>query len=297
MYSLSAKNKVKKVAGFDVINVTILLMLSIVTIFPFYYVFIISIADYASMSKQAVYIFPTIINFDAYKIVFKTDYIINGFFISVFTTLAGTAISMIISLAAAYALTKYKMPGRKIIFSYIIITMFVSSGMIPYYLTIKAVHLVNNILVLMLPMAVNTFYLILIKNYLDTVPPSLEESAKIDGANDMVILWNIVLPTCTPIIATISLFYAVERWNEWYHAMLFLTLPELQPLQMALRTVLMEFDTVNSIAQEMRQREAYVYSQSVKMAVLIIATVPIMVVYPFLQKHFTRGILIGSIKE
>jgi putative aldouronate transport system permease protein len=226
-------------------------------------------------------------------------YIVNSIFVSFFTTIVGTLVSMLISVAAGYALSKKNLPGRNIIFSFVIFTMFFSGGLIPYYLIVKAVGLVNNILVLVVPMAVNTFNVILLKNYFTTVPPSLEESAKIDGANDIYILWRIILPTSMPIIATVSLFYAVERWNEWWHALLFIQSRNLQPLQMVLREVLFNFDQAiaSSIGRSIAQSKKFTYARSVQMAIVVVATVPILLVYPYLQKHFTKGIMLGSIKE
>lgn len=296
----SNKSKiVKKTTAFDVFNFAFMILVAIVTVFPFYYVIIISLADYAIMSKQAVYIFPTSFNLEAYKTVFSAKYIVNSVFISFFTTIVGTLVSMLLSVAAAYALSKKSLPGRNIVFSFIIFPMFFSGGLIPYYLIVKAAGLVNNIFVLIIPMAINTFNVILLKNYFSTVPPSLEESAKIDGANDIYILWKIILPTSAPIIATVSLFYAVDRWNEWWHALLFIQSRSLQPLQMVLREVLFNFDQViaSSIGRSIASSKRLTYARSVQMAIVVVATVPILVVYPYLQKHFTKGIMLGSIKE
>jgi putative aldouronate transport system permease protein len=291
-------NKIEKTGPFDVLNGLLLLLVAMLTIFPFYYVVIISFADYSVLSRTAVYIFPTSFNLDAYKAIMGAGNIVNSFFVSVVVTVLGTILSLAVSVVAAYALSK-PMPGRNIIFTFMVFTMFFSGGLIPYYLTVKAVGLVNSPLVLILPMAVNTFYLILLKNYFATVPPSLEETAKMDGANDVYILWKIVLPTCAPIIATIALFYAVDRWNEWYHAMLFIQSKKYYPLQLVLREVLFNFDQMmgSSVGRSIAQSKRFTYQRSVQMAIVVIATVPILLVYPYLQRHFTQGIMLGSIKE
>ena len=170
--------------------------------------------------------------------------------------------------------------------------------MIPYYLTIKSLGLIDKVAVMILPTCVSVFNVIVLKNNFAQVPPSLEESARIDGANDMTILFRIVLPTCKPILATIVLFYAVERWNEWWHAMLFITTPTKQPLQIVLREVLFNFDQMRStIGASLAQNTKPVYNRSVQMATVTVATLPILCVYPFLQKYFTKGLMIGAVKE
>ena len=219
--------------------------------------------------------------------------------ISIFVTFVGTIYSMVISATAAYTLSKKMIPGNKILFTIAIIPMFFSGGLIPYYLTIKNVGLINNLLVLIIPSAISTFYLILLKNSFDDIPPSIEESAKIDGANDMYIFFKIVIPTSVPVIATISLFYAVDKWNDYYTALLFLTDRNLYPLQLVLREVIQNFTMFlgSNIGQEIARTNSVMYTRSLQMAVIVIATIPILCVYPFLQKHFTKGIMLGAVKE
>jgi putative aldouronate transport system permease protein len=262
-------------------------------------VVIISLADFNNISKQLIYILPTSINFEAYKVIMKGDNILNAFLVSVFVTVIGTAFNMFLSVTAAYGLSKKAMPGRNALLTIVVFTMFFSGGLIPYYLTVKAVGLVNNILVLIIPLGINTFNLIIMKNFFTTIPPSLEESAKIDGANDLYVLWKVVLPTSAPILATITLFYAVDRWNEWWHAMLFISNRDMFPLQMVLREILFDFSQMmgSAIGASIRASKVNIYPRSVQMAIVVVTAVPILLVYPFLQKHFTKGILLGSLKE
>ncbi len=285
---------------FDFFNAAFMVLMAIVTIFPFYYVLIISLSDYASVHRQLIYIFPTNITFESYKVVFEDGTITRAFFVSVFVTVVGTVYSMVITALAAYTLSKKNIPFNKLIFAIIIIPMFFSGGLIPYYLTIKAVGLMNNILVLIIPSAITTFYLILMKNSFDDVPPSIEESAKIDGANDFTVFFKIVLPTSGPVIATIALFYAVDKWNAYYEAMLFLSRNrKLLPLQAVLRDIVQNFNMfiAGGIGAAIAQQNQVVYQRSLQMAVIVVATVPILCVYPFLQKHFTKGIMLGAVKE
>ncbi|MFC5402772.1 carbohydrate ABC transporter permease [Cohnella soli] len=286
---------------FDIANSLLMVLLAILTVFPFYYMLIISIADYADIRKQLIYLIPKSLNFSSYKIVMETSYFLNSFYISVIVTVVGTIVSMLVTIAAAYALSKKGIPGWRPIYTAAIIPLFFSGGLIPYYLTVKAVGMINDISVMIIPTALAPFYLIILKNFFDDLPESLEESAKIDGANDIYILYKIVIPISTPAIATISLFYAVDRWNDYYSAVLFISNQKLYPLQMVLREVLMNFEmlkgsVVGSAIIE-QNKNSYVYTQSLKMAIVVVATVPILLVYPFVQKYFNKGIMLGAVKE
>lgn len=283
---------------FDYINGVFLLLLAIVTAFPLYYVLIVSVGSYKDIVTSNMYLFPSSLDLTAYRSIFETRRIGSSFLVSLFVTVAGTGLGMIVSVAMAYSLSKSHVPGMKLAFGVVLLTMFFSGGMIPYYLTIKSLGLIDKVAVMILPTCVNVFNVIVLKNNFAQVPPSLEESARIDGANDMTILFRIVLPTCKPILATIVLFYAVERWNEWWHAMLFITTPTKQPLQIVLREVLFNFDQMRStIGASLAQNTKPVYNRSVQMATVTVATLPILCVYPFLQKYFTKGLMIGAVKE
>ena len=291
--------KHNKTTGFDAFNSILMIVLAIIAIFPLYYVVLISFADYSSVQKQLIYILPTSFNTEAYKLVFNEKLFFNAFLVSVFITVVGTVVSMTFSTAASYALSKKFVPGQKLMFTLILIPMFFSGGLIPYYLTIKNLGLIDKIWVLILPGAVNSFYLILMKNFFEDLPASIEESAKIDGANDLYILYRIVLPTSAPVIATISLFYAVDRWNEYYGALLFISNRNLYPLQLVLREAVLDFSQImaSTIGAQIAQSNRATYTQGLQMAIIVISTIPIFCVYPFLQKHFTKGIMFGAIKE
>lgn len=273
-------------------------LLAFISIFPFYNVLITSFGEASAMAKQSVYLIPTSFNFTAYEYIFSGDKILKSFLISFMVTFGGTFINLLLSLCGAYALSKRSMPGRKIMLYMILFTMFFNGGLIPYYLTVKNLGLVNHIMVMILPLAVNTFYLLIVMSYFRTLPPALEESAKIDGANDIQILAKIIIPTSMPTIAAIGLFYAVDRWNEWWHALLFISDINKYPLQLLLRQVLVNFNEImqNGIASSMAQKAVGIYPDTIKMAVVVVASIPILLVYPFLQKYFTKGMMLGSIK-
>ncbi|TVQ21258.1 MAG: carbohydrate ABC transporter permease [Spirochaetaceae bacterium] len=282
----------------DVAIIATLTFLACVTIFPFYNVLIMSVARYRDIVQTPLYIWPQAIDLTAYRLIFMDRLLVNSFLVSIAITLGGTAISMFITIPTAWALSKPDLPGRNGLFVIVIFSMYFSGGLIPWYLVIRGIGLLNTLWVLMIPVAFNTFFMILMKNYFLTMPESLEESARIDGATNPQILLRIVIPTAAPIMATISLFYAVARWNDWFMGMLFIRDPLKLPLQNVLRRVVVEsnLELGNVMAQAMRDSVMRVYPMTIQMATVVVSTIPILLVYPFLQKHFTKGIMLGSIK-
>jgi len=271
---------------------------AVISLFPFYQTVLMSLSKQGDIFSQKVFLYPVHIDFSAYRFLWIDGKAFRGFLVTLAITLIGTAVSMLITIGAAYALSKKEMPGRNLFMNLIIFTMFFSGGLIPYFLTVKAVGLQNHLFSMILPSAVNTFNLILMKNFFNQIPAELEEAARMDGANDMFILVRIVLPVSAPILAAISLFYAVDRWNEWYNAMLFITDVKLYPLQLVLRNAIVNVSTlINSAAgAAIAEKMQSAYSESVKNAIIVISAVPILCVYPFIQKHFAQGIMLGSLK-
>ena len=288
----------KKYDTFDKILFAILTLMVLAMVFPFYNVVIMSFATPKAVAEQAVYLIPRTLDFSSYKMIFSATMIAPSLGVSLFVTVAGTALNMILTISAGYALSKKTLPGRKFIMGAILFTMLFNGGLIPLYLTIKSLGLINNILVMILPVALDTFYLIVMINYFRSVPQSLEESARLDGAHDIRILISIIIPISMPTIAAISLFYAVFRWNEWWNAMIFISDINKQPLQLILRRMLMEMEQVvnSTTAAALAQNYRDAFPTAMKMAGVVIAAVPILMVYPFLQKYFTQGIMIGSVK-
>ncbi|MFC3803983.1 carbohydrate ABC transporter permease [Cohnella sp. GCM10012308] len=298
MSALAAVKK-KKWSPFDIGAFIVLGLLTVVTFFPFYNVLIVSVARFDAISKSDFYILPLSFDLSAYKLLVEDTKFWTSFLNSVIVTVAGVAFSMAISVAGAYALSKRGMPGRNAMLSLILFTMFFNGGLIPFYLIVKDLGLVNNILVMIIPAGLNTFYLIIMKNYFAGIPESLEESAKLDGANDLYILYKIILPISAPFMATFALFYAVERWNEWWYALIFISDASKAPLQIYLRETLITSNSMLSLmAQTLaeQQQSAKVYTPALQMAAIVLSSVPIIAVYPFLQKHFDKGIMVGSIK-
>lgn len=267
-------------------------------IYPFWNVFVVSISDYSEYAANPIYIWPKTFNLESYKFIFSTNEILSSMKVTVFMTLIGTLIAMSVTIMAAYSLSKKDLPGRKIIFTFMLLTMFFSGGLVPYYIMMKNYRLVDTIWVLILPLAFSTYNLIIMKNYFSSLPESLEESAAIEGANDLVILVKIIIPVSMPVIATFTLFYGVAYWNEWWHAMLFINNQKLFTLQKILRDMVVRNTVMNEMISSYASMGSgkSLHTNNIKMATVIVATVPILAVYPFLQKYFAKGVMVGSIK-
>ena len=292
-----SKNVLNRPTAFDYFNVVFLGILAVIMVFPLYYTVIVSFATQHALITSGLYILPTSFTLDTYRFIFEGGrQILNSFFVSVFVTVVGVSFSMLLSTIFAYAISKRQVPFTKFVNVFVIITLFFNAGLIPYYLTVQRVGLVDSIWVMIIPVAINAFFVILLRNYFQSLPASLEESARIDGANDLQILFRIILPLSKPILATIALFYAVDRWNEWWHAMLFISNRNIVPLQLVLRQMLINVVSTPGLGSALRQAHAPIYSRSLQMAVVVVAMVPIMSVYPFAQKYFTKGIMLGAVK-
>lgn len=290
--------RLKKISLFDVVLFIVLSLLAMITIYPFYNVVITSIANTQAVATHTPYLLPYVFDLTGYKSIIEDPFFFKSLGVTFFVTIVGTVLNMVLSVTGAYVLSKKRLVGRNIMLWMVLITMLFSGGLIPTYLVVKGYGLTNNIFSMILPSAISTYYLIIMKNYFVSLPASLEEAAKIDGANDITILTKVILPISMPFMATFGLFYAVERWNEWWNAMLYINKKSLAPLQIYLREVLINFNTqLATQAQSMLGNQGKVYMQSIQMATIVVATVPILCVYPFIQKHFVKGVMIGSIKE
>lgn len=292
------KKRKKKLSGFDVILYLIFGMLALVTLYPFYNVLIVSLSNTLASATYSPYLYPHVIDFTGYKTIIHDVYFFKSLMTTLFVTVVGTAFNMILSVTGAYVLSKKRLMGRKFFLSAILFTMLFSGGMIPTYLVVSDLGLTNSIWSMILPSMISTYYLIIMKNYFVGLPVSLEEAARIDGANELVVLLRIYLPISKPFMATFLLFYAVERWNEWWNAYLYISNKDIKPLQIYLRDVLVNFNSqLATQAQSMMSSQTKVFVQSIQMATIIITMLPIMCVYPFVQKYFVKGVMAGSIKE
>jgi len=287
---------VKRFGVADAVIAFVLTLYGLIILYPFYNAVLVSIVpNTVYMRYQGFMLIPPKIQFDAYAFTFKSKLIWSGYRNSIIVTVGGTLYNMLLTIFCAYALTK-PIPGRKTIRFLIVFTMYFSGGLIPYYLLIKDIGLMGSYLVMILPMGLNVMYMLIISSYFKSLPASLEESAKIDGAHDWLILFRIILPLSTPLLATFTLYYAVERWNEWYHAMLFLTKSDKWPLQNILRTII---NDINFLATQNipGQKRPDVQGDTIKMSSIVVSMVPMMCLYPLLQKYFLSGLTLGAVKE
>ncbi len=287
----------KKATVFSVLNYAFFTIISLAMIFPVWNVIVVSLADYAEYVKSPLMLWPKSASLDAYKYIFSTNELVESMFVTIFITIVGTALSLMITVCAAYALSKKYIPGRQFFILFVIITMFFNGGLIPTVLTVRAVGLYDSIWALILPTAVNTWYLIIMKNYFASFPLALEESARIDGADVFTILARIVIPLSKPMIATMILFYGVEKWNEWWNAMMFINDPSKYPLQLMLRNLIIEDASTAQMLSSYVHDGDFIAGESTKMATAVVAILPITIIYPFLQKHFAKGVMVGAIKS
>jgi ABC-type sugar transport system, permease component len=279
---------------FGIANFTLLAIFSLATVLPFIHVVAGSLTTSAEMAVKKFIIFPTDISFEAYRFVFSTNTIFRSIAVSIGVTLVGTAFSMLVTSMMAYGLSRRDLDGRKFLMFMVVFTMLFNGGLIPTFLVVKELHLIDSYAALILPLTISAFNMIILRNFFQNIPEGLEESAKMDGCSDFGILFRIVLPLSMPAIATISLFYAVTYWNTYLNAILYLNDSKMWPIQVLLRQIVVlasGFDYSSSLDGAVPPPD-----QAVKMAVIVVATLPILLVYPFLQKHFAKGALLGSIK-
>ena len=282
----------------DICIYAFLFIFAVSILFPFYNMILISFADYEHVIKSVFYLYPQSITFENYARIFGDTKLVNSIFISVRNVLSGTVMSLIVTVFAAYALSRKNVPFRKGMFYICIFTMYFGGGLIPWYLVLKSLGFVDSVWVMTVPGMLSTFNMILVRNYFLSLPDSLEESARLDGAGEFIIMWRIIVPLSAPIVATVALFYSVGFWNEWWNAMLFIQNQKLIPLALLLRRLIIEnsIEMGDAMANAMRSNVVKVHTRSLQMATVTVATAPILCVYPFLQKYFTKGIMLGSIK-
>lgn len=280
---------------FDIANYLFLALVALTMILPVMYIVAGSFASDLEIGSRSFFLIPKEITFDAYKFVFKDNTLPRSLFVSVFITVGGTLVNLLFTFTMAYALSRRHMIGRNVVLNLIIFTMVFSGGIIPTYLVVKGLGLLNTYWAVMLPVAINAFNLIVVKSFFQEIPGELIESARIDGCNDIGVLWRIVLPLSKPVIATFALFYAVAHWNDFFHALIYLSDSKMWPMQVLLRQIVL----LASGALEMGTYDpTYVKppDQSIKMAIIVVGTLPILMVYPFIQKYFAKGVLIGAVK-
>lgn len=282
--------------AFDIFIAVVMLLISFLTLYPFVYILLYSISDPARIGGGLL-LWPKGFMLESYKAIFlASNRIPNAFLVSAARSTLGPVLAVILTSMAAYAMTQKKLLGRKVFIKYFTVTMYFSSGMIPIYLLMKTLHLTGSFWIYIIPYLFSAFNMILIKTYMEGLPASLEESALIDGANDLVLFFKIILPLCKPVIAAIVLFEGLNHWNMYSDTMIYnAQIGKLHTLQY----VLMNF--VETRTQSLEQARSTINVQrlsagTLRMSLTVITIIPVLFVYPFLQKYFAKGLLIGSIK-
>jgi putative aldouronate transport system permease protein len=271
-----------------------LFLIAAITIIPILHVVASSFSTQESLIRSRFLLFPTEFTLDAYRYIFSTRTFVNGLKVSLFITTIGTALKITITMMFAYALAHKGLPGRKIMNMAIVITLVFNAGMVPNFINVMNLGLKNSLWSLILPTAIDPFNLIIIRSFLQTIPEEIEESAKMDGANEARILVSIIVPLSMASIATFSLFYAVVIWNNYFDAILYISDAAKFPVQVLLRNIVFMSSTIGDSSS--MDAALYVPPRAIRMAVITAATVPILVVYPFVQKYFTKGVMLGSVK-
>jgi putative aldouronate transport system permease protein len=293
---------IKKSLGekiFDALNVVLLTLLMIVSIYPLLYVLFASFSDPARLIQHRGLMFkPLGFTLQGYKLVFEYPVLLSGYANTIFYVVVGSAVNLLMTSMGAYVLSRKNLFWGKSMMFLITFTMFFGGGLIPTYLVVQSLGLIDTRWALIIPGAIGTWNLIVMRTSFMSIPDSLEESARIDGANDFTILFRIILPLSKATLAVMTLFYAVGHWNSWFGAMIYLRDRKLYPLQLILREILISNDTkglqVVKDASSVSNQDAY--KSLVQYCTIVVATVPILFVYPFLQKYFVKGVMIGSVK-
>jgi len=283
---------------FYIINYIFLTLVTLSALFPFVNTIAVSFSSERAVISGEVTIFPVEATLETYQAVVTRSPIIQALVNTVIVTVVGVVINMVLTTLAAYSLSKKRLRGRQVILIMITFTMLFRAGLIPDYLVVRSLGLINTYWALWLPAAIITFNMIVLKTFFQSLPESLEESAMIDGASDLTVLLRIVIPLSLPAIATISLFYAVHHWNSYMNVLIYITRSAMWTLQLRLRQLLFDASMLSSISSMMEDSmdAQQVAQESIKAASIVVATVPILLVYPFLQHYFVKGVMIGSIK-
>ncbi|MGG1555206.1 carbohydrate ABC transporter permease [Paenibacillus ferrarius] len=283
----------------DIVVHAVMIVILIVTIYPVLYVLSASLSSPTAYNLGKVTIFPVDVTLKAYRLIWEAKTVPHSFLNSVVYTMLGTAISMLLTTSLAYAISRKKLTLRRFYMVFVLITMYFNGGMITNFILVKNLGLYNTLWAIVLPTAVSTYYLIIMRSYFQAVPEELNESAHLDGANDLVIFIRITLPLSMAALVTIGLFYAVNYWNAWFSSLLYLKDTDKYPLQMVLRQIIIRSELLmqsikagEASASEMASTDV----TSIKYATLFVSIGPMMILYPFIQKYFVKGVMIGSLK-
>ncbi len=282
---------------FQILNYTAMILLAFITLAPMLHVLFASLSDPIKLAQhEGIILWPLGFTLKGYEIVFRNPSLINGYINTIFYVAVGTSISVLLTAMGAYGLSRKRLLWRNWIMGLVTVTMFFNGGLIPTYMVVKNLNMIDTRWAVIIPMAISVFNLIIMRTSFLEIPDSLEESAKIDGANEFTILFRVIIPLSKAVIAVIALFYAVQMWNSWFQAMIYLRDRKLYPLQVILREILVQNDQSSVTYDSSTAGNLDLYKNLVKYTTIIVATAPILAIYPFVQKYFVTGVMIGSIK-
>lgn len=282
---------------FTIINYTIVTIIFLVVLYPVVYLVSASVTDPVDVSTGKMWLWPTSLTLEAYKLVFRTKMIWLGYRNTILYAVVGTFLSVFVTMFGAYALSRKDLVGRNLLTFIFTFTMFFSGGMIPTYLVVRSLHIINTPLSMILPNMLSIWNLIITRTFIQsTIPPDMLEAAKIDGCSDIKYFWKIVMPLSGTIIAVITLFYAVGIWNQYFNAMLYINDKALYPLTMVLRDLLVKNDITEAGLDAATQQRLQLTRDLLKYALIVVSSVPMLIIYPFIQKNFVKGVMVGSIK-
>jgi putative aldouronate transport system permease protein len=286
--------------GFDVINTILQIVIFLIMVYPLYYIMIASVSDPNEVLTGKVFLLPKGFQLDSYKQVFETDEIVRGYVNSIFYTFLGTLINLVVTLPCAYTLSRKDLRGRNVLTLFFSFTMFFSGGMIPAYMVVRGLGLINSFWALLLPAAMSVWNMIICRNFFESnIPPELLEVSRIDGCRNIRFFIQIVLPLSKALIAVMTLFYAVGHWNSYFSALIYLTDKTKYPLQLVLRNILLLSNPLESMKSNVSHVDAvkmFKLVEMLKYALIVVSSVPVLIIYPFIQKHFVQGVMIGSLK-
>ncbi|WP_309119992.1 carbohydrate ABC transporter permease [Paenibacillus sp.] len=287
--------------AFNVLLYAFLSAVFVVTFYPFWNILVVSLNDATDSVRGGLYLWPREFSFESYRSIFRNDELLLSVRVTVLRTIVGTPLSVLAISMMAYSLSKRKLILWRPLTLFFIFTMYFGGGLIPTYMVIQSLGLIDTFGVFIFPGLIGVFLMILVRTYMEQLPGELEESAKMDGANDLAVFARIVLPLCVPVLATIALFVGIGHWNAWYDSYIYTYKPELKTLQAVLVKILNQFQT-GAMVSEAEQlanssKRIPVSGESIRMAVTMVATIPIVMVYPFIQRYFVKGIMMGAIKS
>lgn len=299
--SKNRQNLIRKTAaerGFDVFNVLFMLVLCVIMLYPLLYVVFASFSNPDRfVAHTGLLLAPAGFTLQAYQNVLSNPYILSGYLNTAFIVVVGVIVNLFMTSLGAYALSRPQLAFRRPIMLAIMFTMYFSGGMIPSYFNVQDLGLMDSLWALILPGAISTMNLVIMRTAFEAIPQSLEESARIDGANEWVILWRIMLPLTKATLAVMVLYYGVGHWNAWFNASLYIRERSRYPLQLILREILVRDQASDMMSVSESSGEFINLRETIKYATVIVATVPVLCVYPFIQKYFTKGVMIGAVKE